>query len=1178
MAQESSSPALDRELEALKQESKTPELDKALADLNDNVNPIDKEIADAPIVESEMDDPVTKRDKLLTKKLDIFATGPASELAKIYRLKEYEESDKGVMPSIAKYIDQGMKKPILKPKAQPGSLEEAAEGLPVIEKPEVPKGPWMNKLKYLGVAENAIAYSIRKASGKSDKNFWDTTFTDVLGDAGFNTENTLVKGFGLGLSFATPVVPGVSVAQKGVKGLSGLGDIETFSKTFARKQIERSRNILANAGNIAKTEGRDVNEVIKEAQKLRVDAEDILKINTEVGLTKYGMEARNKELQLRIGKRVEEIGEHNITDDLMSNIVKQEEGKLGYELSELAKATNFKATSLTGESALLRKEIFASGGVKLLGKTVITGEEIGLAMYKSKIPQTFAAVSEAVPPIGRSLDFFKGAVETAKKAFVTEQRESKTLDRLTNLYYGAQANVDKLADDSAKYASEFFDGFSKKELRLFNDTMKRGDRMEADLMEAALREGREVSAEELKPIFDMYESELKQSPKVYQKIRQWIFKDAEQMAKDAGVPKEKILVNYWTFLYQKRVSGDRFSTKFSLADSLVPSKKEWLLKQTTDGFNPPPGYVAIHDPMKTLAIQKTRIAMANEKDKLFKSISDEFGIVVKPGDEVPQGYTKLVPYMDNIERELMGNLDIKKFDHVYIPDSVKGDIEFLALKEKSVYIPLISDFTNMWKAGVTVLFPANQFKNMVGNILNNVRTMGLHGANPKHYKVAEDLIYYMDKPAIFKSGAIPDKYTKTDIGELVSIKSFAKEIEEIGLVRGNHIVDFESKLTSGSKGKQLLWNTLVKSTDPTSVFGNVYEFARQFAEHNDNLARFAGYTFWRMKGLNPKMAAAAASEAVFDYRSLTQTEKWIKEIVPFYSFNALNIKALVKTSLNNPDKLKNYHALLREVIAPPDKVPAYLKNKLAFQFGNQIVYGFSHPLIDATEAMSGLFSPQEAIKLVHPLIRLFAEKAAGRDFNYDKDIRQINKANEFKTIYDVATKGIPGAPDWINSMAKSMAQPIVDWMKLQPDPRNRANLIADPNLLHVLRAMPTARAQSTWGMLNREDVDMGKKTLRGLFGITPISVSKEAINHWTMEQYIERHINTRLLEKNLGYEFRRVGISKQGYGEDLAKDVSKEFSEFLKEQEENIENGGRPREKDFIDFGEYMTKQGGVKY
>ena len=228
---------------------------------------------------------------------------------------------------------------------------------------------------------------------------------------------------------------------------------------------------------------------------------------------------------------------------------------------------------------------------------------------------------------------------------------------------------------------------------------------------------------------------------------------------------------------------------------------------------------------------------------------------------------------------------------------------------------------NLWK-GYAVLSPGFHARNMYSNWFNNF----LGGVqDPRDYFRATRL----------QMGKGDDIALEMADGTVIKGESIMDLAKKYGILRGGIVtgevgqdIQREFMLTMGRKGKrgrEIAANItdtgvdaeFIKNLIETTQGRDIKAIASLFVGQNnpllkanriaghaiENNARLAHFVKKINGGMMPSEAAASVRKYLFDYSALTPTEqKWMKNVIPFYSWMRFNTPLMFQAILENPGK------------------------------------------------------------------------------------------------------------------------------------------------------------------------------------------------------------------------------------------------------------------------------------
>jgi hypothetical protein len=120
------------------------------------------------------------------------------------------------------------------------------------------------------------------------------------------------------------------------------------------------------------------------------------------------------------------------------------------------------------------------------------------------------------------------------------------------------------------------------------------------------------------------------------------------------------------------------------------------------------------------------------------------------------------------------------------------------------------------------------------------------------------------------------------------------------------------------------------------IGGKYTDVMRKITRANDNYARVAGAIDFMTKGATPEQAAAQVKKYLFDYFDLTPFErKFMKRVVPFYTWLRKNLPLQVETMLSKPGKYATTYRATEDIgdIPSDTEAPSFIRDAGGFRVG-----------------------------------------------------------------------------------------------------------------------------------------------------------------------------------------------------------------------------------------------------
>jgi hypothetical protein len=308
---------------------------------------------------------------------------------------------------------------------------------------------------------------------------------------------------------------------------------------------------------------------------------------------------------------------------------------------------------------------------------------------------------------------------------------------------------------------------------------------------------------------------------------------------------------------------------------------------------------------------------------------------------------------------------------------------------------------------------------------------------------------------------------------------------------------------------------------------------------------------WRMKGLSPRAAAFEVNEALFDYSKITGTEKALNSsIIPFYTFSRKNIENHVRIFGHRPGAITTQLKFFRE-LAPTEEemqnMPEWARKRFVSKVRGEFYTNFRIPMEDMMDLVEE--PEKQAVLRANPFLRYAGEKLIDKDTFSNRNIEEVNNANEFKLVLDIAES--KNTPEFIK---KGMSE-IRNWLKLEYDPAKPDKVIGDPDKLHFLRSSFSSRYQSVVGQLSKEDKEPYEKAIRFITGVVKIEEDPGLALSIKKKETIAK-AQDKLLRTNTARPFPMVYYFGKGPGPRLANKYMEAIKDAKSTQEIDMRTEG----------------------
>ncbi len=1071
------------------------------------------------------------------------ATGPKSIMEDALDIKEekikgYKPASPMVVsdPEAAKFIKSkpqsifDMAKDIKSSKVKPlqTGIEETKEGTDFTS--ELKKGfeSQDSKLKpfvtALSIDEHLIVRTLSKGLGLKNKDdISDYTWTNFLkemypkaspgsSEGQKVADNALMDGLGIGLSIvaspSTYLTFGTSKAAK-------IGLQTSLSKKGMKLVNETAKDLA---------ESRIVAEAVKNGGGVSQGLQNSIRQDAKF------------EVEQQLLKRFGEINSYNKNLDIAESVAKLPSDVISKGGTRLVVGQKeikgpLKALDKAAEGV---GKLYEAAKIKFFGESVLSGDEVAKIALDAKLDKTAKILDEIdkisdvekgggfkLPTPGvlqkvgefakstkdffgekfvylygvdkKLLDYMRRAGPNAERLLENPGIALKDRSHLEIAYNIAkleqfQTEARVLADYSFKVGNKLFAGLGAPQQKEFMDTLieasTKSERKVGLAKEVTKLKGGDVekvgkeafSIEKAKQILAP-----SKDPKVQQAIDSWLGQGAYKGKGIADKLGDKLGLLESTSIPPIWVPGviEEFGKKIKFSLPTEEASRDFLKSRIdygslSESYSRRANFAIGH----RLAL----IAHSDLQEKFFENM-----VKLRLGDAKPVGR-----FANDYEALKSGYLPIRK--PIFKADASGGDTlkafteaekfyvkkEFAQtynrlVKESTLNVPLLTASTQLFKQHATGVHPAFHVRNMNSTIVQNALTIGAINT------VKGNVMHFIR--GTVKHGEKFVGPLKSDIGEVLTSKQLIQEAKKEGVLDGGHYVaDVAGDTLPKVLGEG--WKTALYrlgafwSPDWTpSVVGT------KLGKAIENQARMVNYTYWRSKGLSPRLAAIEAGEALIDYNKVTSFEKGLNStFIPFYTFRKANFINHVKLMAHKPGKITALSKLYRE-LAPDDEtlqaMPEWARKKFIVKVKENFYSGFGIPLEDAVEVASMAGDPvDEVIKSLTPYLRYGVERGLTKVDTFSKrDIDKVNNANEFVFLLNIVEN--PNIPEAF----KASARKSVQFLKLERDPGNPDKAIADGNILHILRSSFTSRYQSMWGQLQKEEQTTALKTLRALTGI-----------------------------------------------------------------------------------------------
>lgn len=246
---------------------------------------------------------------------------------------------------------------------------------------------------------------------------------------------------------------------------------------------------------------------------------------------------------------------------------------------------------------------------------------------------------------------------------------------------------------------------------------------------------------------------------------------------------------------------------------------------------------------------------------------------------------------------------------------------------------LLADYNTFFKSWVTAT-PGFHLRNALGNTMASITA----GGNPKY--VGEGIVLY---GKFLKSGKTPQEFVqglkisstrKKAIEEAFSAVSpgqFGEVIGETGTAAGV----FGRTATGRIRGTGIESEGLRRAS---VAAGSLPRWSRKGGQIIEDAQRFALTYDGLQQGMDIAGSAARTNKFMVDYTDLSQADRVIKQVIPFWMWMSRNAPLQIENMWMNPRVYQTYNNLRRNYTSEDESpyIPSYLKEAGAFQLAEDI--------------------------------------------------------------------------------------------------------------------------------------------------------------------------------------------------------------------------------------------------
>jgi hypothetical protein len=298
---------------------------------------------------------------------------------------------------------------------------------------------------------------------------------------------------------------------------------------------------------------------------------------------------------------------------------------------------------------------------------------------------------------------------------------------------------------------------------------------------------------------------------------------------------------------------------------------------------------------------------------------------------------------------------------------------------------ILNNVQNIWKGLVTTSIPFH-LRNNLGNMYNN----WLAGVvNPALYPMAA---------AAQKGTTAKFLINGVEMSGDDIMTAFRKQgLEGFGLYHGETtktlLKTAEDKLGMTSRG--------LKNINPLNSEFAPVRGSRYLGDKIETNAKLAHFIDKLQKGFTPEEASASVRKYLFDYSDLTEAEKKIRGVIPFYTWTRKNLPVQLESLVKQPGKPNAVTHLIDNMQntsgMEEEGMPDWLRNDMAIPImvkddGTQVYLSPNLPLANLNMLLGGKDQLRDMAGMITPLAKAPLELAMNRQFFSDQPVEKYEGA------------------------------------------------------------------------------------------------------------------------------------------------------------------------------------------
>lgn len=352
----------------------------------------------------------------------------------------------------------------------------------------------------------------------------------------------------------------------------------------------------------------------------------------------------------------------------------------------------------------------------------------------------------------------------------------------------------------------------------------------------------------------------------------------------------------------------------------------------------------------------TRRVKEGVRARAMKAMQDElrkYGMLVSNPKDISQLKN---PGMKKLDPEEARKLGLGKGEHYInekVLDGLKRVDEIFTNEGMNKFVRHLAAVSDIFRPLVTYYKPSHLRNNIIGNVIVNMAA----GVKVNDYKTAFKLI------KAYRSGKITDEQLK-----------LMKAAYKYNIVSGGFLLDSSHTFAFDNPTKLEKLARKVRDVKPV-------KWMRQKGEIVDDVSRLANFINGLHKYGSAEKAAKQVREYLFNYNELTNADRAMRVIVPFWNWIKRNVPLQMKLLMENPKFAMNIERFKQ--IFNQDEPGADWQKDYGIKIPGMNYYT---SLPSPTSDLDTLLDPTKFASLTTPVMKIPLELWANKQFYTDNPI------------------------------------------------------------------------------------------------------------------------------------------------------------------------------------------------